>query len=61
MLEDGLWRHECPEVGGLTVNELPVTEAVDPLGGSFPGWLRVPAWLRPTDYTLFQAVRPLTD
>ena len=61
VLEDALRRHVRPEVGGLTVDELPVTEAVDPLGGSFPGWLRVPAWLRPTDYTLFQAVRPRTD
>ncbi len=42
-------------------DELPVTDAVDPLGGSFPGWLRVPAWLHPTDYTLLQALRPLTD
>jgi SAM-dependent methyltransferase len=38
---------------------LPVTGWVDPLGGSFPGLVQIPAWACPTRYVLFQAQKPV--
>ncbi len=61
VLEDALRRQVRPEGGRLTADELPVIEAVGPAGRQLSRLLRVPAWLRPTDSSLLQAVRPLTD
>jgi len=40
-------------------NRLPVEGWIDPLGGSFPGVLRIPAWLHPLRYQLF--IVPIPD
>ena len=56
-LEQCIRLHLQPEDDLVQSDELPVTESVDALGGSFPGWVSVPAWLRPTDYYLLQARR----
>jgi SAM-dependent methyltransferase len=37
---------------------LPVTGWVDPLGGSFPGVIKIPAKLNLTDYIFFKAQKP---
>ena len=39
----------------VEVISLPIQGFIDPLGGSFPGLLRIPAWLCPTRYYLFLA------
>jgi ubiquinone/menaquinone biosynthesis C-methylase UbiE len=41
----------------VAATELVLDQPVDPLGGSFPGLVRLPPWLRHADYYLLQAVK----
>jgi SAM-dependent methyltransferase len=41
----------------VAVTELVLDQPVDPLGGSFPGLVRLPPWLRHADHYLLQAVK----
>jgi SAM-dependent methyltransferase len=41
----------------FSVIPLPIEGFVDPLGGSFPGLIRIPGWLSPTRYFLFYCTK----
>lgn len=49
------FRTGIPNVG---LTQLAVTQSVDPLGGTFPGLLRIPPWMRPTHYYLLRVRKP---
>jgi SAM-dependent methyltransferase len=44
---------------GCTVSAAPVSGWTDPLGGTFPGLLMIPAALHPTRFELFRAEKPV--
>lgn len=46
-------------VNAVERTPLSVTGWVDPLGGSFPGVIKIPAWSLPTRYVLFRAQKPV--
>lgn len=45
-------------VSSVETHYLPIEGYVDPLGGSFPGILKIPGWLCPTRYFLFIVSKP---
>lgn len=57
LLADRIRQHFSAESATVQSLEMVVDDPVDPLGGSFPGLISVPSWLRPTDYFLFQCVK----
>jgi len=42
----------------IEVEDIVVEGRIDPLGGSFPGWIRIPHWMHPFDHTLFHLATP---
>jgi len=48
------------EPGDIVVSPLKVTGWIDPLGGSFPGRIKIPAVVQPWRFTLLLATRPET-
>lgn len=43
----------------VEATDIPVTGWVDPMGGSFPGLVKIPAWSCPTRYLFLRAQKPL--
>ena len=41
----------------INLTYLPIEGFVDPMGGSFPGLIKIPGWLCPTRYYLVKAVK----
>jgi SAM-dependent methyltransferase len=37
----------------VEIEDIVVEGRIDPLGGSFPGWIRIPHWMHPFDHSLF--------
>jgi hypothetical protein len=42
----------------IETEEIVVEGWIDPLGGSFPGWIRIPHWMHPFDHVVFHLVVP---
>ncbi|MBL0276936.1 MAG: class I SAM-dependent methyltransferase [Anaeromyxobacter sp.] len=46
--------------GPVTIHPIRLTEPIDPLGGTFPGLIKVPAWAQPWSFTVFVVEKSLT-
>ena len=56
-LEDAIAHHFDSSTTELVSERLPLDGWTDPLGGTFPGLLKIPSWLHPLRYQLFSVKR----
>jgi len=51
-LNERLARHFAMDVSAIQTEQIVVEGRIDPLGGSFPGLVRIPRWMNPFEYCL---------
>jgi SAM-dependent methyltransferase len=52
VLRGRLARHFALSQSAINVERIVVEGRIDPLGGSFPGWIRIPHWMHPFEHCL---------
>lgn len=52
VLRGQLARHFALSQSAINVERIVVEGRIDPLGGSFPGWIRIPHWMHPFEHCL---------